>query len=75
LRNQARFLVRISSPYPALGPDPKNLISFAIFIKAYSAVVFNVPEKLTISSRVQLSAANLFAAGLKGNFCNFFYFI
>ena len=36
---------RISSPYPALGPDPRNLISFAIFIK-HTAVVFNVPENL-----------------------------
>ena len=55
---------RISSPYPALGPDPKNLISFAIFIKQ-TAVVFNVPEKLTISS-CAAKAANLFDAGLNG---------
>ena len=56
----------ISSPYPALGPDPKNLISFAIFIKQ-TAVVFNVPEKFTISSWAA-SAANLFVEGLNGSF-------
>ena len=41
------FSGNINSPYPALGPEPKNLISFEIFIKA-TAQVFNVPEKLTI---------------------------
>ena len=40
---------KINSPYPALGPDPKNLISFAIFIRQ-TAVVFIVPEKFTIGS-------------------------
>ena len=59
------FEGKINSPYPALGPDPKNLISFAIFIKQ-TAVVFNVPEKLTISSWAA-SAANLLVAGLNGN--------
>ena len=47
--NQVHFQVRINSPYPALGPDPKNLISFDIFINA-TAQVFNVPEKFTIES-------------------------
>ena len=37
------FAGKISSPYPALGPDPKNLISLAIFIKQ-TAVVLSVPE-------------------------------
>ena len=46
---QVHFLVIINSPYPALGPDPKNLISFEIFIKA-TAHVFNAPEKFTIAS-------------------------
>ena len=60
------FEGRISSPYPALGPEPKNLMSFAIFIK-HTAVVFKVPEKFTISS-CAAKAANLFVAGLKGIF-------
>ena len=56
----------MSSPYPALGPDPKNLISLAIFIR-HTAAVFRVPEKLTISS-CAAKAANLFVAGLNGSF-------
>ena len=52
------FSGKISSPYPALGPDPKNLISLAIFIKQ-TAVVFIVPEKFTIAS-CAANAANLF---------------
>ena len=63
------FSGNISSPYPALGPDPKNLISFEIFIKA-TAQVFNVPEKFTIES-CAASSANLFLAGLKGILVNF----
>ena len=39
----------INSPYPALGPEPKNLMSLAIFIRQ-TAVVLSVPEKFTISS-------------------------
>ena len=61
---------KINSPYPALGPDPRNLISFAIFIKQ-TARVFNDPEKFTISS-CAAKAANLFLVGLKGNFVIFF---
>ena len=57
---------KISSPYPALGPEPKNLISFAIFIRQ-TAVVLSVPEKFTISS-CAASDANLFDAVLKGIF-------
>ena len=60
---------KINSPYPALGPEPKNLISLAIFIK-HTAVVFNVPEKFTISSWAA-NAANLFLVGLKGIFVIF----
>ena len=56
----------ISSPYPALGPEPKNLISFAIFIKQ-TAVVLSVPEKFTISS-CAAKAANLLVEGLNGIF-------
>ena len=40
-------------------------MSFAIFIKL-TAVVFNVPEKFTISS-CAAKAANLFFVGLNGN--------
>ena len=43
------FSGKINSPYPALGPEPKNLISFEIFIKA-TAHVLSAPEKLTIAS-------------------------
>ena len=43
------FSGSINSPYPALGPDPRNLISFDIFIKA-TAQVFKEAEKLTIES-------------------------
>ena len=43
------FAGKINSPYPALGPEPKNLISFAIFIKD-TAKVFKIPEKLTMAS-------------------------
>ena len=46
----------------SLGPEPRNLISFAIFIK-HTAVVFNVPEKFANSS-CAANAANLFVAGL-----------
>ena len=45
-------------------------MSLAIFIKQ-TAVVFNVPEKLTISS-CAAKAANLFLVGLNGNFVIFF---
>ena len=64
------FAGKMSSPYPALGPDPKNLISLAIFIK-HTAVVFIVPEKFTIAS-CAANAANLFGAGLKGSLVIFF---
>ena len=43
------FLGKINSPKAALGPDAKNLISYAIFSKR-TAVVFIVPEKFTIAS-------------------------
>ena len=57
------FTGRINSLYPALGPEPKYLMSFAIFIR-HTAAVFNVPEKFTIASWAA-NAANLFFAGLK----------
>ena len=64
------FAGKINSPYPALGPEPKNLISFAIFIRQ-TAVVLRVPEKLTIWS-CAAKAANLFFVFLKGSFVIFF---
>ena len=63
------FAGKIISPYPALGPEPKNRISLAIFIKQ-TAAVFNVPEKFTISS-CAAKAANLFLVGLNGSFVIF----
>ena len=30
---------KVNSPYPALGPEPKNLISFAIFNKQAAVVL------------------------------------
>ena len=59
------FSGNINSPYPALGPDPKNLISFEIFIRE-TAIVFKVPEKFTIES-CAANSANLLFADLKGN--------
>ena len=47
--SQVHFRVILIPPYPARGPDPKNLTSFDIFINA-TAQVFNVPEKFTIES-------------------------
>ena len=58
------FSGSINSPYPARGPEPKNLTSFDIFINA-TAQVFSVPEKFTIESWAA-SSANLLEAGLKG---------
>jgi hypothetical protein len=52
-----------SSPNPDLGPLPKNLISFAIFIKE-TAIVFKLPENSTIASFVY-RASNLLGAVLK----------
>ena len=46
------------SPRPHLGPDPKNLISLAIFISD-TASVFRVPLSYTRESLVA-SASNLF---------------
>ena len=54
------FEGRISSPNPLLGPEAKNLISFAIFIQA-EAMVFKHPCKLTSASWVAIDS-NLFGA-------------
>ena len=62
------FAGKVNSPYPALGPEPKNLISLAIFNKQ-TAVVLSVPEKWTIGS-CAARAANLFLEGLNLIFVN-----
>lgn len=54
------FSGRMSSPNPLLGPEPKNLISFAIFIND-TAIVLRVPWKSTKASWVA-NASNLFGA-------------
>lgn len=53
-----------SSPNPLLGPDPKNLMSFAIFIKL-PASVLSAPWKSNNESCVA-KASNLLGAVLKG---------
>jgi len=52
------FSGRISSPNPDLGPEPRNLISFAI-LKIAPAVVLRDPENSTIAS-FPYKASNLF---------------
>lgn len=58
------FSGRINSPRPQRGPDPKNLISFAIFIKEHAST-FNAPDTSTIVSWAA-NASNLFGADTKG---------
>ena len=70
IEDPGSFAGKIISPYPARGPEPKKRISLAIFIKQ-TAVVFNVPEKFTISS-CAAKAANLFLVGLNGSLVIFF---
>lgn len=54
------FSGKLSSPSPDRGPDPKNLISLAIFIIEH-ATVFNDPCNSTKASWAA-SASNLFGA-------------
>jgi len=54
------FSGRESSPRPLLGPEPKNLISLAIFIKE-AAIVLNEPLSYTRAS-LHASDSNLFGA-------------
>lgn len=54
------FSGRLSSPRPDLGPDPKNLISFAILNKE-AAKVLRAPCKNTSASFVARDS-NLFGA-------------
>ena len=39
IEDPGSFEGKISSPYPALGPEPKNLISFAILVKDTAKVL------------------------------------
>ena len=59
------FSGKLSSPKPLLGPDPKNLISLAIFIKE-TAKVFKAPDKKTRAS-LEARASNLLGAETKSN--------
>lgn len=54
------FSGNVNSPKPLLGPDPKNLISFAIFINEHDTV-FNAPEYYTRASWAA-NASNLLGA-------------
>lgn len=54
------FSGKLSSPNPLLGPLPRNLISFAIFIKD-TASEFKEPERNTKASFVA-NASNLLEA-------------
>ena len=63
IEDPGSFAGKLNSPYPALGPEPRNLISLAILSKQ-TAVVLSVPEKFTIES-CAARAANLYFDGLK----------
>ena len=58
------FSGNISSPNPQRGPEPKNLMSLAIFIRL-QAMTFKVPLTSTIQSFVA-NASNLLVAVVKG---------
>lgn len=58
------FSGKISSPRPERGPEPRNRISFAIFIRL-QAVVFMAPLSSTKASWAA-RASNLFGAVTKG---------
>ena len=68
MKNLVHFLEAKVHHIPALGPEPKNLMSFEIFIRA-TAHAFNDPEKFTTAS-CAANSANLFGAGLNGNLVN-----
>ena len=56
------FSGRESSPSPHLGPDPRNLMSFAI-LKSDTARVLSAPWRYTKAS-LEARASNLFSAVL-----------
>lgn len=57
------FSGRESSPRPQRGPEPRNLMSFAIFIKV-TARVFRAPDKC-IKASLHARLSNLFSAVTK----------
>ena len=62
------FSGSISSPKPQRGPEPKNRMSFAIFIKD-TAMTFEAPWTSTSASWAA-SASNLFGAETNGSSLN-----
>lgn len=66
------FSGKESSPRPQRGPDPRNLISLAIFIRE-TASVFRAPERWT-SASLQARLSNLFSAVTKLYPVSFFKF-
>ena len=63
MEDPGSFSGKIISPNPHLGPLPRNLISFAIFINEV-ANVFKEPWKSTKES-LQAKASNLLGAVIK----------
>ena len=59
------FSGKYNSPNPALGPDPNNRTSLAIF-ERLNATVFNIPLNATCAS-CAANASNLFGAETNGN--------
>lgn len=64
------FSGKDSSPRPHLGPEPRNLISFAIFIRDV-ARVFKAPLRWTRES-LHANDSNLFGAVINGYPVSFF---
>lgn len=58
------FSGKLSSPSPHLGPEAKNLMSFAIFIIEHASTL-RAPETSTIAS-CEARASNLFGAVTNG---------
>lgn len=73
MEDPGSFSGRESSPRPHLGPDPKNLISLAIFISE-TANVFRDPLSSTRASFVARDS-NLLGAVTKSNPVSFFKFV
>lgn len=60
------FSGKVNSPKPLLGPDARNLMSFAIFIKLHASTL-SAPETSTIASWAA-SDSKKFGDFLNGNF-------
>ena len=54
------FSGKINSPYPALGPEPRNLISFEIFINATAQVLKIIETSFEETSRRLAVSRNIF---------------